>query len=273
MYCTMIGGVSSEKAMWRYGMRFAAGDAELPKEFDTWPDKYKRIFKRAVEAYKAGRRPTPYSLATSPSPRKKKKRVRVGATPTMVVENGPGKYRAAASPSSPRTRAGHVARMSPRMLAALDEAMRVPMAATPNFVTSSPPLRKPKFRKVATRRSPAKPSNLLAEEQFKPRWFEKAVEAAAKRTVATPRPPTVKRGKKPCTAEQILNPATGKCVKRDGKIGRTLLAGGPVAKPAALPAKPSARPSRAKDCPPDKIRNPASGRCVDRNGKIGRTLT
>ena len=58
----------------------------------------------------------------------------------------------------------------------------------------------------------------------------------------------------PCKSDQIVNPATGRCVQKSGKIGRALL-------------------SKPKEfCKSDQIVNPATGRCVQKSGKIGRAL-
>jgi hypothetical protein len=60
---------------------------------------------------------------------------------------------------------------------------------------------------------------------------------------------------KKCPPGKILNPASGRCVKVDGKIGRSLqeLVGD-------------------KQCPPGKILNKATGRCVKVDGKVGKKL-
>lgn len=55
---------------------------------------------------------------------------------------------------------------------------------------------------------------------------------------------------KKCPPDQILNPKTNKCVKRDGKIGKTIL----------------------KKCPSHQILNPKTNRCVKRDGEIGKSL-
>lgn len=60
---------------------------------------------------------------------------------------------------------------------------------------------------------------------------------------------------KQCPPNQILNPATNRCVNRDGVIGKKIL-----------------RQNITTECPPGKIRNPTSNRCVDINGKIGREV-
>jgi len=72
-----------------------------------------------------------------------------------------------------------------------------------------------------------------------------------------------------CPPDKILNPASGKCVKQDGAIGKKLLEAAAVAAPA-IPAIPA--PKATKKCPPGEIRNPASGRCVSVHGKIGKML-
>lgn len=64
-----------------------------------------------------------------------------------------------------------------------------------------------------------------------------------------------------CPPGKILNPATGRCVNINGKIG------------AALSSRRNSSPRRSPSrCPPGKILNPATGRCVKRDGKIGKTL-
>lgn len=70
---------------------------------------------------------------------------------------------------------------------------------------------------------------------------------------------------KKCPSDKILNPVSGKCVKRSGKIGKTLLS----PKPSSETTRTTAKPSGTKTCLPDKILNPATGKCVKRSGKIG----
>ncbi len=65
-----------------------------------------------------------------------------------------------------------------------------------------------------------------------------------------------------CPPGKILNPATGRCVDENGKIGRQVRGLTPSPSPSESP----------RECPPGKILNPATGRCVDENGKIGREL-
>lgn len=62
-----------------------------------------------------------------------------------------------------------------------------------------------------------------------------------------------------CPSGKILNPETGKCVKRDGAIGKKIL--------KDVPKKVD-----MKDCPSGKIRNPATGRCVNIDGAVGKKI-
>ena len=66
---------------------------------------------------------------------------------------------------------------------------------------------------------------------------------------------------KECPPDKIRNPVTGRCVNKNGKIGRNIIQRLKLSNP-----KPS------KNCPPDKILNPKTGRCVKRNGKIGKEI-
>ena len=91
---------------------------------------------------------------------------------------------------------------------------------------------------------------------------------------------------KKCPDEKILNPATNRCVKKDGKIGKKLLAKKPVAKkpvakkpvakkPVAkkpVAKKPVAKKPVAKKCPNDKVLNPHTNRCVKKDGKVGKKV-
>ena len=55
----------------------------------------------------------------------------------------------------------------------------------------------------------------------------------------------------PCSPSQVLNPESKRCVRRDGRIGKRVLASG---------------------CRQDQIRNPSTNRCVLRSGRVGRSL-
>jgi len=74
-----------------------------------------------------------------------------------------------------------------------------------------------------------------------------------------------------CPPDKIFNPATGRCVKRTGKIGKELLKRENKSK-ETKEVKTKPKNKQKQDCPPDKILNPATGRCVKRTGKIGREL-
>ena len=92
-----------------------------------------------------------------------------------------------------------------------------------------------------------------------------------KKTKPTPKPKT------PCPSDKILNPKTGRCVKKDGKIGKELMKQTPKTPKATPKTSPKPKqtpktPKPTKSCPPDKILNPKTGRCVKRDGKIGKTL-
>lgn len=77
-----------------------------------------------------------------------------------------------------------------------------------------------------------------------------------------------RRARKPCKSNEIRNPATGRCVKKTGEIGRKL-----VRPSGASPrVAPPASPRRSAKCKSDEIMNPATKRCVKKNGKIGKAL-
>ena len=64
-----------------------------------------------------------------------------------------------------------------------------------------------------------------------------------------------------CPDDKILNPATGRCVKKNGALGKKLSKGETIA-PAA--------PKASKECKEGKVKNPA-GRCVKANSKTLKT--
>ena len=68
-----------------------------------------------------------------------------------------------------------------------------------------------------------------------------------------------------CPPDKILNPATGRCVKRSGRIGKRLVDG-----QAASSSRPNS--PRRNRCRPDQIINPATGRCVKKTSRIGKRL-
>ncbi len=64
-----------------------------------------------------------------------------------------------------------------------------------------------------------------------------------------------------CSGDKICNPASGRCVKKTGKIGKSL-----------RKSKKATDKCDGVICSGDKICNPASGRCVKKTGKIGKKL-
>ena len=89
----------------------------------------------------------------------------------------------------------------------------------------------------------------------------KKAKPASKKAKAAPKKPASKKAKaapkkpltnKDCKPDQIRNPATGKCVKRSGRIGRKLV---------------------GAKCKPSHILNPATGKCVKKSGRIGQMLS
>jgi hypothetical protein len=67
---------------------------------------------------------------------------------------------------------------------------------------------------------------------------------------------------KDCPDDKILNPATGRCVKKSGAIGKKLLTSNTKSAPAP-------NTDNKND---DKILNPATGRYVSKTGKIGKKI-
>ena len=65
---------------------------------------------------------------------------------------------------------------------------------------------------------------------------------------------------KKCPVGKIENPATGKCVNRDGIIGKAIL--------AKKSPKKSPKKSSRKKCPAGKIENPATGKWNNRKSYI-----
>jgi hypothetical protein len=83
-------------------------------------------------------------------------------------------------------------------------------------------------------------------------------------------------GKK-CPSDKICNPSSGRCVYKNGKIGKVLMANkkSPPEKKKSPPKSPPKKKKSlcdGKKCPSAKICNPSSGRCVYKNGKIGKVL-
>lgn len=68
---------------------------------------------------------------------------------------------------------------------------------------------------------------------------------------------------KTCKEDEILNPATNRCVKKSGPTGKKLLG------QALVPVKKAKEPKKCKE---DEIFNPVTERCVKRTGEIGKLL-
>ena len=92
--------------------------------------------------------------------------------------------------------------------------------------------------------------------------------------------------KKTCPPNKVLNPKSGRCVSKTGRIGRKLSESQnnkPVRRRSSSRRssiqrrRSSRRRSRSrssvnKTCPPNKVLNPKSGRCVSKTGIIGKKL-
>jgi len=86
--------------------------------------------------------------------------------------------------------------------------------------------------------------------------------------------------KKPCKDNQIRNRDSGRCVNKDGKIGKEILK--KISEAAKVknnsPKKSSPKSikkykgSKKKPCKDNQIRNRDSGRCVNKDGKIGKEI-
>lgn len=66
-----------------------------------------------------------------------------------------------------------------------------------------------------------------------------------------------------CPAGKILNPDTGRCVLRKGKVGQEVL---------RRKSKSPKGSKKSKSCPSEKILNPDTGICVLRTGKVGQQI-
>jgi len=78
---------------------------------------------------------------------------------------------------------------------------------------------------------------------------------------------------KECPEDQILNPATNRCVSKYGVKGRRLLnVSNTVNKTQNNEKNNSSKMKKVKICPEDKIVNPATNRCVSKTGAKGKQL-
>lgn len=77
----------------------------------------------------------------------------------------------------------------------------------------------------------------------------------------------LKRFRSPCGKKRIRNPSTGRCVKRSGKIGQEIIQRARVNR-----LRRSRSAKRKQSCARGSIYNPATGKCVKRSGKIGQEI-
>lgn len=75
-----------------------------------------------------------------------------------------------------------------------------------------------------------------------------------------------------CPPDKIINPYTGRCVSRTGRVGRQLLRGEEPRQQQQQQQQPRTGNDCPRPCDPTKICNPQSRRCVSRTGTIGRRL-
>lgn len=91
-----------------------------------------------------------------------------------------------------------------------------------------------------------------------------------------------------CPKDKIFNPKTGRCVKKDGAIGKKILAQlgstpkqAPKQTPKQAPKQtpkhahkpvPKQAPVSTKKCKDDEILNSSTNRCVKRNGAVGKKI-
>ena len=83
--------------------------------------------------------------------------------------------------------------------------------------------------------------------------------------------------KKTCPSTKVLNPKSGRCVSKTGRIGRKLSEtqnNKLIRRKSRISNKRrrSRRGSVKKTCPPNKVLNPKTGRYVSKTGKIGKRL-
>jgi hypothetical protein len=102
-----------------------------------------------------------------------------------------------------------------------------------------------------------------------------AVKKPYKKRKRSPKKGTSNRGspKKKCPRGKLLNPSSGRCVKRSGSIGQQLQRS-PKRSPKR--GRKGSRGSRGSGglipCTSNQIRNPQTGRCVSRSGAIGQEI-
>ena len=78
-----------------------------------------------------------------------------------------------------------------------------------------------------------------------------------------------------CSSDQIINPKTGRCVKKDGKIGKSIRAAkkhGSKSPRKRSSKSPRRKSSSLSSCGSGKIRNPVTGKCVKKDGRVGKSI-
>jgi hypothetical protein len=75
---------------------------------------------------------------------------------------------------------------------------------------------------------------------------------------------------KKCDKDKVLNPESGRCVKRDGALGKKILQ--QIMTGELKSPKKTVKTGKAKSAPPGKILNPATNKYVLVSGKIGKAI-
>jgi hypothetical protein len=138
--------------------------------------------------------------------------------------------------------------------------------------TKSPPKKKCKSDEIlnpATKRC-VKKSGKIGKELLKKISPKKSPRVSSKKVSSKQASPKKVSPKKKCKSDEILNPATKRCVKKSGKIGKNLLKNISPKKSLRVSSKKKSPPK--KKCKTDEILNPATKRCVKKSGKIGKKL-
>ncbi len=75
-----------------------------------------------------------------------------------------------------------------------------------------------------------------------------------------------KKSSKKCPKDKVINPETGNCVKKDGRVGKLILGS------SKKSVKKSTKKRSLNKCPPGKIINPDTGNCVKKDGRVGKLI-
>ena len=139
-------------------------------------------------------------------------------------------------------------------------------SATKRSATKRSVTRRSVTRRSVTRRSVTKRS--VTKRSVTKRSVTKR--SATKRSVSAKRSVKVSRVgcAKICKADEICNPATRKCVKRDGKVGKSIIDGTYKDKVGIE----SFEPCEGVVCPEDKVCNPLTKKCVLKTSKNGQFI-